>query len=122
MFPHLFSNFVVVIARAVKTTLSLFVSTKQATYILVQKFPSNSGLPANTPANMEYIYQKERREFGRQCLFSDKNELLFSEAPSRDLAKEYINRNPVSQGTQLGRQMAASEVSSISKSFFKLPS
>jgi dynein intermediate chain 2, axonemal len=57
-----------------------------------------------------YVYQKERREFGRQCLFSDKNELLFSEATNRDLSKEFINRNPVSTGTQLGRQMAASEV------------
>ncbi|XP_055692892.1 dynein intermediate chain 3, ciliary-like [Lutzomyia longipalpis] len=59
--------------------------------------------------DIQYVYQKERRDFGKQCFFSDKNELIFSEGPNRALFKEYILRNPTDRETQKSRQMSASE-------------
>ncbi|XP_037906084.1 dynein intermediate chain 2, axonemal-like [Hermetia illucens] len=58
---------------------------------------------------LQYIYTKERRTFGRQCLFTNRNELLFSEPPHPEYSKEYILKNPVHRGTQLSKQMALSE-------------
>ncbi|XP_055703785.1 dynein intermediate chain 3, ciliary-like [Phlebotomus papatasi] len=58
---------------------------------------------------IQYVYQKERRDFGKQCFFADKNELLFSEGPNRGTFKEYIQRNPMDRETQKSRQMSASE-------------
>lgn len=58
---------------------------------------------------MQYVYQKDRRDFGRQCLFTDKSDLLFSEPPNRLLFKDYILRNPVERWTQKTGQMSASE-------------
>lgn len=59
---------------------------------------------------MEYIYQRERRQFGKQCSFTDRNNILFSQASDRDTFKQYILRDPVDQSTQYGKQMASSEV------------
>lgn len=53
---------------------------------------------------------RERRKFGRECIFVDKREVTFSEVPNPELAQEYILRNPVSKGQQLSRQMALSVV------------
>lgn len=58
---------------------------------------------------MQYVYQKDRRDFGRQCQFGDKSELLFSEPPNRSLFKDYILKNPVDRWTQKTGQMSASE-------------
>jgi len=57
-----------------------------------------------------YAYAKERRQFGRQCLFSDRNELLYNEPTNRKLFENYILRNPVNSSTQKGKQMALSVV------------
>lgn len=59
---------------------------------------------------MEYIYQRERRQFGKQCTFTDRNNVLFSQASDRDVFKQYILRDPVDQSTQYGKQMASSEI------------
>lgn len=59
---------------------------------------------------MEYIYQRERRQFGKQCNFTDRNNVLFSQPSDRDTFKQYILRDPVDQTTQYGKQMAFSEV------------
>lgn len=59
---------------------------------------------------MEYSYQRERRQFGKQCHFTDRNNVLFSEGSDRDMFKQYILRDPVHQTTQYGKQMAFSEV------------
>lgn len=67
--------------------------------------------------DLTFVYQKERREFGRQCLFSDKNELLFSEPPNREYFNDYILRNPVSQGTQCSHQMAITEINTVRAEF-----
>lgn len=60
--------------------------------------------------DLQYIYQKERKEFGKQCLFSDKKFLMVSIPSNHDEFNDYILRNPVSEGTQLNRQFALSEV------------
>lgn len=64
----------------------------------------------NSNNTTEYVYQRERKKFGKQCYFTDKNELLFSESSSREIFREYILQDPVSQGTQISKQMALSQV------------
>lgn len=64
--------------------------------------------------DLQYIYQKERKEFGKQCLFSDKKFLMVSLPSNHDEFNDYILRNPVSEGTQLSRQFALSEVNTMS--------
>ncbi|XP_013101170.2 dynein intermediate chain 3, ciliary [Stomoxys calcitrans] len=58
----------------------------------------------------QYIYTWERRRFGRQCMFSDRNQLMASINPSRNQRYNYILRNPVYQSTQLAPQQALSEM------------
>lgn len=42
---------------------------------------------------LQYVYQKKRTEFGRQCLFVDKGPDLIDNYPSnKDLVAEYILR------------------------------
>lgn len=66
---------------------------------------------------MEYQYQRERRNFGKQYQFKDKNELLFSVTTDRDLNREYILRDPVTNGTQYSKQMALSEINTERATF-----
>ncbi|KAH8282322.1 hypothetical protein KR054_006863 [Drosophila jambulina] len=51
---------------------------------------------------------RERRRFGRQCLFTDRNEMILSIQPSGRMRLKYILRNPINEGTQLSDQMALS--------------
>lgn len=62
--------------------------------------------------NMEtqYLYHKQRREFGQQYSFSDKSELLFSEAADRSILKNFIPRDPITRATQYGIEMGANEI------------
>ena len=62
----------------------------------------------------QYVYQRERREFGKQCLFSDKKFLMVSLPSNHDDFNGFMLRNPVSEGTQLGKQYALSEVNTES--------
>lgn len=66
---------------------------------------------------MQFVYQRDRRDFGRQCHFSDKTELLFSEGPNRGLFKDFILRNPVDRWTQRSGQMSASEANTDRATF-----
>ncbi|XP_017056277.1 dynein intermediate chain 3, ciliary [Drosophila ficusphila] len=54
----------------------------------------------------QFIYSRERRRFGRQCRFQDRNELMVSVHPSGRQRLKYIMRNPTTESTQLSRQMA----------------
>lgn len=63
----------------------------------------------NNPDN-QYVYYKQRREFGQQYSFSEKNEVLLSIPPDTSLNRQYISRDPVSRGTQYANRMSASEV------------
>ncbi|XP_068159689.1 dynein intermediate chain 3, ciliary [Drosophila tropicalis] len=56
----------------------------------------------------QFIYSRERRRFGRQCLFGDHNELMVSVHPSGRLRLKYIMGNPSSRTTQLSDQFALS--------------
>lgn len=60
--------------------------------------------------DLQYVYQKERKEFGKQCLFSDKKFLMVSIQSNHDEFNDYILRNPVEEGTQLSKQFSSSEV------------
>lgn len=57
---------------------------------------------------MEYTYKKERRSFGQQHNFQDKDEMLFTETSNRDMSRDYILRNPIDRMTQFTKQMSAS--------------
>lgn len=67
--------------------------------------------------DLQVTFQKERREFGKQCLFSDRKYLMVSLPSNHDEFNDYILRNPVSQGTQLGKSFSVSEVSERMKIF-----
>ncbi|XP_016949104.1 dynein intermediate chain 3, ciliary [Drosophila biarmipes] len=54
----------------------------------------------------QFIYSRERRRFGRQCRFQDRNELMVSVQPSGRQRLKYIMRNPSMRATQLSCQMA----------------
>lgn len=42
---------------------------------------------------IQYVYQKKRFEFGRQCLFVDKGpDLIDNYAPKRKYLREYLLR------------------------------
>lgn len=61
---------------------------------------------------LSYEYTKERKEFGRHCRFTDKNERL-TDVPSKKSAKirsEYIRRDPVHFATQLSFNQSGVEV------------
>ncbi|XP_037956146.1 dynein intermediate chain 3, ciliary, partial [Teleopsis dalmanni] len=65
-----------------------------------------------------YTVTRERRRFGRQCLFTDRHQLLFNIVPKPKHRQQYILRNPVSTGTQLGEQKAESYVATDDVAFF----
>lgn len=46
---------------------------------------------------IQYVYQKKRSEFGRQCLFTDKGpELIDNFASNKDMLQRYIQRSAMS--------------------------
>uniref|UniRef100_T1GE07 Uncharacterized protein n=1 Tax=Megaselia scalaris TaxID=36166 RepID=T1GE07_MEGSC len=57
---------------------------------------------------IEYRYKKDRKCFGQQVQFDDKEQVLFSEGSNHELFKEYIYQNPVDRETSHTRQMAFS--------------
>lgn len=64
-----------------------------------------------------YQYAKERRRFGRQCLFSEQNKVLESMMPDSNDAKQFILKNPVTNETQLSKQMALSEMNTVNADY-----
>ncbi|XP_055904528.1 dynein axonemal intermediate chain 2 isoform X2 [Eupeodes corollae] len=67
---------------------------------------------------MEYSYKKERRSFGQQHSFQDKDEVIFNETSNREMCKDYILRNPVDRMTQFTNQMSVS-VANTERATFK---
>lgn len=58
-----------------------------------------------------YVYTKKRAEFGRQCNFSDRPaELHVDIVPDPSLTENFVERNPVDQGTQNVQEMSEHEV------------
>lgn len=65
---------------------------------------------SSTP-DSQYVYYKQRREFGQQLFaFTEKDEVMISIPPDEEIAKQYKMRDPVSRGTQFSKQMSCSEV------------
>lgn len=57
-----------------------------------------------------YFYAKERRRFGRQCLFSEQNKVLESIMPNKAEMRNFILKDPVHNSMQLSKQFAMNEV------------
>lgn len=64
-----------------------------------------------------YSYVKERRRFGRQCLFSEINKVLETVMPDRSEARNFILRDPVHNTTQLSKQFALSEMNTVNPEY-----
>ena len=63
-----------------------------------------------------HVYQKKRREFGRQCTFSDyspRPDPNNTIEPNPDLAKEYIRRDPCDAAIQCAPEMSEHQVSRV---------
>nr|XP_019951049.1 PREDICTED: dynein intermediate chain 2, axonemal [Paralichthys olivaceus] len=58
-----------------------------------------------------YVYTKLRKEFGRQCLFSDRPaELVVDVLPEPSLSREFITTTPRDQAQQVYREMSEHQV------------
>ena len=63
-----------------------------------------------------YVYQKKRREFGRQCLFADRPaEIIADIQPDPKMREQYVARNPVEFGVQTSKEYSEHEVSRDSR-------
>lgn len=65
---------------------------------------------------LEYTHTKGRREFGRQCIFSDTT-FATAEMPDPELRKQYIRKNPTDSASQNIPEKATAETSTISETF-----
>lgn len=70
--------------------------------------------PSRPPAdNMEvvYVYQRKRKEFGKQPLFSDRPaEVTASFPPDHSYMKNYVERNPCHTEAQATHEISEHEV------------
>jgi dynein intermediate chain 2 len=65
-----------------------------------------------------YVYQRKRREFGKQPLFSDKlAELSCSISPDPTYMKNYVERNPCHLEVQATAEKSEHEVNTETASF-----
>lgn len=61
---------------------------------------------------IQYVYVKKRKDFGRQCRFQDRPaELMVDIEPDPQMREELIPRNPVHRGTQVENDKSEHEVS-----------
>lgn len=59
-----------------------------------------------------HVYQKKRREFGRQCTFSDrKAKEMVNIEPDDSLSDDFIYRNPSDVAIQCTKEFSEHEVS-----------
>lgn len=64
-----------------------------------------------------YFYAKERRSFGRQCLFGEKNQVIATVRPDPSETTTNILKDPVDGLTQLSKQFSLSEVNTENAEF-----
>lgn len=64
-----------------------------------------------------FVYNRPRKEFGRQCLFSDDSKILIEDKPDYDLRGNFIRKDPLDSGVQNVSQRAAAETSTISTKY-----
>lgn len=57
-----------------------------------------------------HVYQKKRREFGRQCHFSDRHaKLIVDIEPDASLREDYIYKNPSDVAVQCSSEFSEHE-------------
>lgn len=64
-----------------------------------------------------YFYSKERRRFGRQCLFGEKNQVIATVRPDPSEMAANILKDPVDASSQLSKQYAFTEVNTENAEF-----
>eukprot|EP00040_Diaphanoeca_grandis_P015603 m.79778 g.79778 ORF g.79778 m.79778 type:complete len:597 (-) comp25247_c1_seq1:98-1888(-) len=58
-----------------------------------------------------HVYQRERKEFGRQCNFDDRSaQMMVDIEPNKELLKDYLVRDPVEFGIQNTKEYSEHEV------------
>lgn len=63
-----------------------------------------------------YVFNKERKTFGRQCRFSERHEVTLSIPSDRDFFKaNFVLQNPVDKSTNIAPIVAASECNTVGK-------
>ncbi|KAB0792213.1 hypothetical protein PPYR_14172 [Photinus pyralis] len=68
--------------------------------------------------DLQFVYQKKRSEFGRQCLFTDKGPDLIDNYPSNiEHLSNFILRDPVTQSTQCGQVQSEHELNTTRAHF-----
>lgn len=65
---------------------------------------------------LEYNHTKGRREFGRQCIFSDTT-FLTTQMPDPELRKQYIRKNPIDSASQSIPEKSIAETSTVNETF-----
>uniref|UniRef100_A0A7R9GTU4 Dynein intermediate chain 3, ciliary n=3 Tax=Timema TaxID=61471 RepID=A0A7R9GTU4_TIMPO len=63
--------------------------------------------------NDQYVYTKKRSEYGRQCMFSDDGPKVETILPVKAHFEDYILKNPVHRGTQIGSVLAEHEANTV---------
>lgn len=64
-------------------------------------------------SNIQYTYVKNRSQFGKWCNFSEQDKLEVDINPDKTLMHEYIRIDPMTQGTQCGKNYSVHEVMKI---------
>lgn len=64
----------------------------------------------------EYTYTKGRKEFGRQCIFSDAT-FTTAQLPDADLRRQFIRKNPIDAASQCIPEKSTAETNTVSETF-----
>eukprot|EP00055_Hartaetosiga_balthica_P003167 m.6732 g.6732 ORF g.6732 m.6732 type:complete len:576 (-) comp2646_c0_seq1:129-1856(-) len=65
-----------------------------------------------------HVYQKKRREFGKQCVFSDrKAKDMVDIQPDENMKKDYIFKNPCEVAIQCAKEFSEHEVNTETKEY-----
>lgn len=62
---------------------------------------------------IQYVYSKQRSDFGKPCYFSDYFKIIDNYKPKRELMEEFIERDPVHRSTQVVKLWGHHEVYEI---------
>lgn len=63
------------------------------------------------------VINRQRKDFGQQCLFSDDNKILIDEKPDYVLQKKFIRKDPLHCAIQNVPEWAAAETSTVSTKY-----
>lgn len=64
--------------------------------------------------DIDYVYTKLRKNFGRQCFHFDEGPKLVDDIkPDKTFMEKYIFKNPVDKGTQFGHMMSENQINTF---------